>query len=477
MNKLSSILILLILSAACFAAKQEQEDAYGEYDYDGLPGTGEAAQGENQATEDEQSQKGDDLPVFLSSSKEISAKEGDSVEFSCKTTKPTQHVLIFKKEDTLIYVGDMQLAKAQKIENIDGVFRLTNITRKDAGSYICHFQSKPPEEITYELNVKFPPLVFSKTPKVQRIQKGATVSMRCQARGNPTPVIRWSKEKGKLPSGSDSEEGFSLTLEDVNRHVEGTYLCTADNGVGSPISESMKILVEYPPEITTEKAIVRTGEGDKVELVCIVHSRPAAVVTWSKDDAPLTPEGDVTEKDGGHRHSIIISPVSEENFGSYQCNAANEQGEDKAVINLTDLPKKPLFTSPATSAVETMYTLVWETESYYPITEYNIKYRPVKANDSTNEPGEWKEEPVEVQPEDVDTDGLKHIMKHTLKDLLPATDYEARVSVKNKYKWGAEEVFKFSTRKAPPTTTTTTTTTSLPLVFIEETVELPAEGV
>lgn len=44
-----------------------------------------------------------------------------------------------------------------------------------------------------------------------------------------------------------------MTLEDVNRHVEGTYVCTARNGVGDPVNASMAIYVNYPPEIITEK--------------------------------------------------------------------------------------------------------------------------------------------------------------------------------------------------------------------------------
>ncbi|MPC92657.1 hypothetical protein E2C01_087760 [Portunus trituberculatus] len=58
--------------------------------------------------------------------------------------------------------------------------------------------------------------------------------------------------------------GHSLTLEGVDRHVEGTYLCTADNGIGESASAAMTITVEYPPEITTEKVSVRRhSDGEK----------------------------------------------------------------------------------------------------------------------------------------------------------------------------------------------------------------------
>lgn len=63
-------------------------------------------------------------------------------------------------------------------------------------------------------------------------------------------------------------QGHSLTLEGVDRHVEGTYLCTADNGIGESASAAMTITVEYPPEITTEKvSMPRDPEGGKNALL------------------------------------------------------------------------------------------------------------------------------------------------------------------------------------------------------------------
>ena len=44
-----------------------------------------------------------------------------------------------------------------------------------------------------------------------------------------------------------------MTLEGVDRHVEGSYVCTADNGIGESASATMSVIVRYPPEIFTEK--------------------------------------------------------------------------------------------------------------------------------------------------------------------------------------------------------------------------------
>ena len=50
-------------------------------------------------------------------------------------------------------------------------------------------------------------------------------------------------------------QGQSILIEDVNRHVEGNYICTADNGIGEPATASMEVIVEYSPEISIEKVI------------------------------------------------------------------------------------------------------------------------------------------------------------------------------------------------------------------------------
>jgi hypothetical protein len=50
-----------------------------------------------------------------------------------------------------------------------------------------------------------------------------------------------------LPTGEKAVEGFSITLEKVDRHQAGVYQCTASNGVGEPVTVDMQldVLCEY----------------------------------------------------------------------------------------------------------------------------------------------------------------------------------------------------------------------------------------
>ncbi|XP_026685068.1 lachesin-like, partial [Diaphorina citri] len=75
------------------------------------------------------------------------------------------------------------------------------------------------------------------------VRKGGTITLECKASGNPVPSIIWSKKDSSLPSGEKSLEGFSITLEKVDRHQAGVYQCTATNGVGDPVTVDMTLEV------------------------------------------------------------------------------------------------------------------------------------------------------------------------------------------------------------------------------------------
>ncbi|XP_050712500.1 neurotrimin-like isoform X2 [Eriocheir sinensis] len=383
---------------------------------------------------------------------QLTGVEGGKVTIPCQLTDDkSPYVLIVQKEATdtekekLLFVGELKVLRSRRYKLDKGMVEISSLRPSDSGNYVCRIQVDPHIEVVHHLDVQYSPKITYNSDAEQHVMKDESVKLECEASGNPAPTIRWSREEGHLPSGAEEEEGLSMTLEGVDRHVEGTYVCTASNGIGEPQSADMSVYVNYPPEIITEKTTVRTGEGDKVELVCIVHARPNAKVEWSKDSSPIEDPGHSEEMDKGHRHSIQISDVTESDFGEYKCTATNDYGSSSASIHLTGYPKPPHVTSDPNGGEETSYTLTWETESYYPILEYRLRYRKDKANVSSDLPADWQEDTYEAA--DLETDGLVHRMKHTLDGLQPATDYHAAIQVKNKFTWSANTEYAFSTKK------------------------------
>ncbi|XP_069172848.1 protein amalgam-like [Procambarus clarkii] len=427
-------------------------------------------------------ESGIEPPTFLARPQTFTVEVGQSVIIPCDVENPGgRNRLIIKKvpanggSEKLLSVGTDKVTPDPRMA-VDGSRLTISHTRpRDAGTFICQFDLEPPLQLRHILDVQYAPSVRSLVPPEQRVAKGHNVSLECKAHGNPEPIIRWSRKEGHLPSGDRVHQGERLALEAVDRHMEGTYLCTADNGIGEPASAAMSVTVEYPPEVTAEQTIVRTGEGDKVELVCVVHGRPPPDVVWTHNGRPLpdtimdtqlhlpqpeahtrtTHHTHLSQTKMAHRHTLTISSVTEEDLGAYMCIAENTQGEKTALIQMTSLPKPPQVTSSPNGGESDKYTLTWETESYYPITEFLIRYRRTHLDTWQQKNHEmmiamtdsWESVSRPVDKE-VLTRGTHHDLAYTLDPLDVATDYVAVVRVRNKYGWSKEsENFSFSTKK------------------------------
>ena len=167
--------------------------------------------------------------------------------------------MIIKKEEDdhgkekLLFVGSVKAVRQDRFRLDGGYVVISDVIRADAGPYLCYYQDNQELKLRNFVEVLYPPTVHSITPLTQIISQGASVTLECTAEGKPMPKIRWSKDEGLLPSGAETEEGLSMTFEGVDRHVEGQYTCTADNGVGKPASVTMTVEVNFPPEILAEK--------------------------------------------------------------------------------------------------------------------------------------------------------------------------------------------------------------------------------
>uniref|UniRef100_A0A6A7FXY1 Neural cell adhesion molecule 1-like n=2 Tax=Hirondellea gigas TaxID=1518452 RepID=A0A6A7FXY1_9CRUS len=403
----------------------------------------------------------EELPQFISAAEEFSVEVGGEITFPCQVQHLGRKKLVFRfnsfdtpSKERLYFAGPNVISENRRLtREDDNSFRLSNIRRSDAGQYACKLYD-PPLQVVHKLRVQYPAKIRRISPDRQHVVKGDTVTLQCEAEGNPIPAISWSKQGGRLPSGSRSEEGFSITMEEVNRHEAGKYVCTASNGIGEPSSAMMSIEVEFKPEIVTEETILHTGDGDEAKLVCIVHGHPTPDVRWKRGDHLVASDKHLMTHDGEHRHSLIIRHVAEEDFGEYTCSAGNRHGITESTLTLTGLPMIPRLTSSPAGGEKASYTLTWETESFSPIVQYRIKYRKHQKQRTNQQMfGTWQDSlySPHVQPRKHNrlrsSDRLK-VMAHAIRNLEPASDYQAIVAVENKFGWSkGSDVFTFNTRK------------------------------
>ena len=118
-----------------------------------------------------------------------------------------------------------------------------------------------------------------------RPKGGTLTSVRVRA-----STLSWQREAKQgltdlAPQVSLEEEGAVavLQLSQVTRHEAGQYVCSADNGHQSqPVTERVRLHVEFPPELSVQHHVVTTSLGAEVELTCIVHAYPHAQLSWKK---------------------------------------------------------------------------------------------------------------------------------------------------------------------------------------------------
>ncbi|XP_024149497.1 neural cell adhesion molecule L1-like protein isoform X2 [Oryzias melastigma] len=133
------------------------------------------------------------------------------------------------------------------------------------------------------LEVKQPPTItsHSETPIIV-LPLDNSVTITCEARGNPPPIYRWTKDGEDVTlsnitsitsgptSGALKFHGMAL------RQVQGKYRCFASNQLGTAMTNDIEIIVSGSPKFPKETIPpVVVNEGDPVILEC---NPPEAVV-------------------------------------------------------------------------------------------------------------------------------------------------------------------------------------------------------
>lgn len=115
------------------------------------------------------------------------------------------------------------------------------VIRDTAGGYIPGFPIENPRSV---FAVK---PYFVATPSNQTILADQTAEFVCRVGGDPSPEILWRRSDGKMPIGrAHILEDKSLHIERVNPQDQGTYICEAENGVGTiSASATLTVHCEY----------------------------------------------------------------------------------------------------------------------------------------------------------------------------------------------------------------------------------------
>lgn len=316
-------------------------------------------------------------PMFISRSETFKFITGETIVLPCEVANTDTYVVAWKRGIAILTAGSVKVTPDPRVRLVNGFnLQIRDALPTDAGDYICQIATMDPREITHTVEILVPPRIHHiSTGGHLQVKKGSSVRIECSATGNPMPNVTWSRKNNILPNGEEKLHSHVLSIENVDRHKGGVYICTANNRVGQPASSQVVLHVLFSPEISVERPVVFSGEGHEATLVCIVHGETQPEVIWFKDTMQLdTTERHIMETRGS-RHTLIIRKVHPQDFGNYSCVAENQLGKARKTLQLSGKPNVAVFNSPPISQYKDRYNISWAVESHSPIEEYKLSFR------------------------------------------------------------------------------------------------------
>ncbi|KAJ2952841.1 hypothetical protein O0L34_g7208 [Tuta absoluta] len=222
------------------------------------------------------------------------------------------------------------------------VLVIPNVTHADSGKYQCVVSNN--FGTTYSTKAKvnivtFP--TFKQMPMNVTVKTGETVTLNCEATGDPTPEISWKKDGGNdFPAAR--ERRMNVMPSDhlffiVNAKATdmGIYSCAAKNPAGTIIANATLSVLQEPSfvRVMENKDVTK---GDSVVLQCMITGSPKPVLKWRKNGSPIVPTDRYFFINDDQL--LIIIGVEPSDAGHYECEITNQLGTKKDVIELRVLP-------------------------------------------------------------------------------------------------------------------------------------------
>jgi len=202
----------------------------------------------------------------------ISALEDSTVNITCTAKANPMATTIWKDKGT-----------GQTI-SYTSVLSLPNISRQQAGSYVCEASniigsSKSLETV---IDVKFGATVLAVVPQgiVEKIYN-TDVELTCQADGNPLPSYKWVHHTATGPVTRGHEKVLRIVRLDYKD--QGEYSCEVTNEISSSRSEVILVNIQGPPRITSENKHIFLLEGSDATLEVEFCGSPIPKQTWQID--------------------------------------------------------------------------------------------------------------------------------------------------------------------------------------------------
>ncbi|XP_047376654.1 hemicentin-1 isoform X1 [Sciurus carolinensis] len=277
------------------------------------------------------------LPTIQHGQQILSTIEGVPVTLPCKASGIPKPTIIWSKKGELISTGSPKFSAG-----VDGSLYVVSPSGEESGEYICTATNAAGyAKRKVQLTVYVRPRVFGDQrglsqdkPVEISVLAGEEVTLPCEVKSLPPPIITWAKET-QLISPFSPRHTFlpsgSMKITETRISDSGMYLCVATNIAGN-VTQSVKLSVHVSPKIQNGPKHLKVQVGQRVDIPCNAQGSPLPVITWFKGGSAMLVDGvqRVNNPDG----ALSINQAVPSDAGTYTCVATNIAGSDEAEITL-----------------------------------------------------------------------------------------------------------------------------------------------
>ncbi|XP_006907796.1 hemicentin-1 isoform X1 [Pteropus alecto] len=277
------------------------------------------------------------LPTIQHGQQILSTIEGIPVTLPCKASGIPKPSIVWSKKGELISPSSAKFSAGA-----DGSLYVVSPGGDESGEYVCTATNAAGyAKRKVQLTVYVRPRVFGEQrglsqdkPVEISVLAGEEVTLPCEVKSLPPPIITWAKET-QLISPFSPRHTFlpsgSMKITETRVSDTGLYLCVATNIAGN-VTQSVKLNVHVSPKIQRGPKLMKVQVGQRVDIPCNAQGTPLPVITWFKGGSAVLGDGaqHISHPDG----TLSISQAVPSDAGVYTCVATNIAGSDDTEITL-----------------------------------------------------------------------------------------------------------------------------------------------